>query len=113
MITTKRKPPTTLGTCGKKLWSSIIAEFEIAESHSLALLEKVCIQADRCESARKEIAKTGISILDRYGCLKENPIIATERQAINLMRLCLRELCLDSEVATGDDFRIARTRDYK
>jgi phage terminase small subunit len=66
---------------------------------SLALLTAAAEQLQRAEAARKTISVDGVTILDRFGRPKEHPACVTERAAVNLFRLLIREMGLDTEAA--------------
>ena len=89
-----KKTPPGLGASGRKFWRKILATFVLDEPHELALLEKACLCEDRITEARKEIAKRGPFIEDRWGALKEHPASKVMKDFAGLqLRLC-RELGL-------------------
>ncbi len=52
---------------------------------------------DRCQQARGEIQKDGITIKDRYSAIKVHPAVAIERDSRLAFARLIRELQLDSE----------------
>ena len=99
-------PPKHLDDAGKQFWLDILDAFDISEPHHLALLTRCSEQLDRISAFRDEIGKTGATVVDRFGQTRANPLLAEERASCNLVRLCLRELNLDS--AEPDAYRLPR-----
>ena len=94
----KRPPkmPSGLGPEGRKHWKASISEFDF-EVHHPPLLESAARQLDRQATARADVEKNGVTILDRFGIAKENPAVAIERQAAMAFVRIMRELNLDAE----------------
>jgi phage terminase small subunit len=89
------RAPTELQEHGKSFWKSIHTDFEVADGHSLELLYRACIQLDRANDAREQIAAKGMTFEDRWGQVRANPAVEQERQAVNLFRLLTREMGMD------------------
>ena len=69
-----------------------------AEDHSDARsTDPAARQLDRQATARADVEKNGVTILDRFGIAKENPAVAIERQAAMAFVRIMRELNLDAE----------------
>jgi P27 family predicted phage terminase small subunit len=90
------KAPSHLSQATRVWWSSIVSSYEL-EGHHLRLLQACCESWDRCEEARKILAKQGLTIAGSRGGLQAHPAVQIERDARTLFVRCLRELDLDSE----------------
>lgn len=89
------KPPKTLGSAGRSLWRSLLADFEIDDNASLELLERACLAADRAEEARVAIKRTGGAVIvDADGRPTRNPGVVIERDATMTLLSCLKLLGL-------------------
>lgn len=100
---TTHKPPKHLTAATKRWWASVNSEYAL-EDHHRRLLTLAAESWDRCEQARKAIAKHGLTFDDRFGQPRSRPEIAIERDnRIGFARL-LRELALDVD-APADDSR--------
>lgn len=87
--------PRHLGTVSRRLWRSVVAEYELAPHH-LALLERACEALDRIREAQAAIAADGAYIPGRFG-LKAHPGLAVEAQCRIAFARIVRELGLDIE----------------
>ena len=91
-------PKTPAGLCktAGDFFRSIVGEY-VLEDHHLRLLTEAAWMLHRAEEARKQIAKEGATVKDRFGQPKEHPSIAIERgSGLAYLRL-RRELNLDVE----------------
>jgi hypothetical protein len=89
-------PPATLGPSGCVLWRSILAQYDIADSGGLSILEQACSAADiaaECASAR---AEHGPLIRTANGP-KDHPLLRHELAARALIGRLLARLNLDVE----------------
>jgi phage terminase small subunit len=75
----------------------VLGEFTFESDHQYQLLGSACAMLDRIDAARTDIAERGTLTADRFSILRENPSLATERQAANSFRLLCRELGLASD----------------
>ena len=73
-----RHPPKTLQEKGRDFWKSVMVEWDLEESHDLALLEQAATCLDRIESAR--------SALDKDGEYSENKGIIVAHPALKVAR---------------------------
>ena len=92
----REKPPEHLTSESKKLWRTIVADYEIdapAEMVLVATLEA----RDRRDQARAELAKSGVTVEDRFGQLKASPWVAIERDSATTMMRGFRLLGFDQE----------------
>jgi len=96
-----------LGKSGQAYYDQLTSEFDFREA-DLPLVFSCCELLDRLVAIRAEIAKTGISVKDRYGSLKPNPLLEHERSTTLAMARVWRELGLGSGDAT-----ITLQRGYK
>lgn len=95
------KAPATLGTVGKQFWNNVVADYDLQDGHHLRLLENACLCLDRATAAGREIRKHGITTKNRFGELRENPAVNTERQSMQVFRQTIRELGLDVDPASA------------
>jgi phage terminase small subunit len=80
---TPLKPPRHLKAAGKALWNDIVRQYRIADGASLALVTTAAEALDRIRDAQAAIRKHGALVADRYGGLKQNPMLSALR-ALNL-----------------------------
>lgn len=92
------KPPPTLKPAGKKLWTQITTEFAITDAAGLCLLQSACEACDLIAAAEAVIDRDGMTLADRYGCIRAHPLLATIRGAHGNLVRALRSLNLDEEV---------------
>lgn len=76
------KPPASAGVEGRRLWRSVLAEFELS-GHELAVLRQAVRAADRCEALAGVLEETGLTTTTAHGGLKLNPV-ASELRACEL-----------------------------
>jgi hypothetical protein len=85
------RAPEGAGREGRRLWSSVLAEFELS-GHELTVLRQAVRAADRCEQLAEVLAETGLTQLTAHGAVKLNPVAAELRSAE--LGLCRLLLCL-------------------
>jgi len=83
--------PDGAGREGRRLWSSVLAEFELS-GYELSILRQAVRAADRCEALAGALAETGLTQLTAHGAVKLNPVAAELRAAE--LGLCRLLLCL-------------------
>ncbi len=93
----KNGPPKHLSTESKKLWRAIVDEYTIADAAGLKILAVALEAYDRAQTARQQIDKDGMTIIDRWGQRKPHPLIACERDARAAFLSGLKALNLDLE----------------
>lgn len=76
-----RKPPSSLGDHGSRLWREMVREHNIDGAAGLAILRQVCEAADRAESLKARIAADGEVITTVDGGLKDHPALRHEQNA--------------------------------
>lgn len=94
--------PKSWANDARKLWRWVHETFMLDEHHE-CLLRRACEMLTRADEAREIVAKEGLATRDRYGCLKPNPLLESERAATNAARLLLRELHLDGSAPSSID----------
>jgi len=100
-------PPRGTGVAGRKLWTSIVASFDLDE-HELVLLRQATRTVDLLEQLETEITSGGAMVQSPQGW-KANPACVEARaQRITLARL-LAALRLPAG-ETGDEQANARPR---
>jgi hypothetical protein len=84
------RPPAGLKATGKKLWQSVLNDYELsdAERH---VLELAAIAADRMTMAQAEIDANGLLLEGRYGP-RLNPAVPIERDSRAAVLAHLRAL---------------------
>ena len=76
--TNQYQPPSDLHRTGRDLWQTILHEYEIDDSGSLALLVEACRAADRAEQCAKVIERDGPLITSANGNIKDHPLLKVE-----------------------------------
>ncbi len=95
-MTTTPKPPAQLKAAGRRFYNEIAAEWEQG-THERLLLVAACEQIDIAESCRKTITAEGLTITTAKGARKENPAVATMRQATRLLHSLIRQMGFTEE----------------
>ena len=85
------RAPEGAGREGRRLWTSVLGEFELS-GHELSVLRQAVRAADRCEALAAALAETGLTQLTAHGAVKLNPLAAELRSAE--LGLCRLLLCL-------------------
>jgi hypothetical protein len=85
------RAPEGAGREGRRLWSSVLAEFDLS-GHELTVLRQAARAADRCEALAAALAETGLTQRTAHGAVKLNPLAAELRSAE--LGLCRLLLCL-------------------
>ena len=91
------KPPEHLSKDARVLWKRLVDEYGIVDSGGLAILRAGIEAFDRSQCARVLIDKHGLVIKDRFGAIKQNPLISCERDARAAFLQALKQLNLDLE----------------
>ena len=87
------KPPRHLSSEAKRLWRSIVNDYQLEDRHKV-LLTLACEALDRLREAQATITAEGAYIEGRYG-RKSHPAIAVERDSRLAFARLARELGLD------------------
>lgn len=83
---TKPRTPAGLDAAGKRLWSAICADFELAE-HELAQLAEACFIRDRIVELRDLVTRDGTMIASSQGMRLHPGIAEIRAQQLTLARL--------------------------
>ncbi len=96
---TKRipSPPAGLAPAGRRLWRSVLADFDLAE-HELTLLREACRVADLCAGLAAVVAAEGVIATTRLGEQKVHLAVVELRQ----QRIVLARLVVALRVPIGD-----------
>jgi hypothetical protein len=86
------EPPAELGVYGSKLWRDVLAEWDISDAASLAVLEQAAQAYDTAERLRRQIQVSGDEIALPGGSMKANPLIMVEIAARSLVARLLGRL---------------------
>lgn len=79
--------PRGSGTEGRKLWRSILQEYDLAE-HEVALLVRACRVADTCAALQEVVDRDGPLTTTRLGEVKASAaVVELRQQSIVLARL--------------------------
>jgi P27 family predicted phage terminase small subunit len=98
-LTTQRtpQPPKHLSPATRAWWRQLVAEYGF-EAHEMRLLQGCCEAWDRCQQAREEVARDGLTVTTAKGGIRAHPAIGIERDSRLAFARMLRELRL-SDVA--------------
>ena len=91
-----REPPAHLSPSAAQWWKSTVERF-ILEEHHLRLLQLCCEAWDEVQTARKQLARDGMTVMRDDGSIRSHPCIAIERDARLAVARLVRELDLDTE----------------
>jgi phage terminase small subunit len=86
-------PPPHLSPSTQRWWETVLERY-VLEEHHLRLLQLCCESWDRCQAAREQLAREGLTTPGRNG-VKSHPCIAVERDARLAVARLIRELDLD------------------
>lgn len=92
--TPKFKVPAHLAKETAKWWKAVVGDWDL-ESHHIRLLTLAAESWDRCQQARKRLAKHGLTYTDRFDQPRSRPEIGIERDSRIAFVRILRELDLD------------------
>lgn len=96
----EKQAPAHLEPATAAWWESVVADFEL-EPHHVRMLTLAAESWDRCQQAREEIAKHGLTFTDRLGTPRSRPECAIERDSRIAFARLIRELNLDIEAPEG------------
>jgi P27 family predicted phage terminase small subunit len=88
-----------------RLWWEHVASMWTLEQHHLRLLTQAGNSWDRCEQARKLLAKDGLTVPTKDGGVRAHPAVRIEAEARISFCRCLRELDLDVEPPASERSR--------
>jgi P27 family predicted phage terminase small subunit len=90
------RPPAHLQPAGRAFYRKIAEEWEQGP-HEETLLVAACDQLDIIDSCKASIAEDGLTITTVKGALRENPAVATMRQATRLLQSLVRQMDLTED----------------
>jgi len=108
MTPNRRRAPEGLDKAGRRVWSAILAEFELDE-RELLVLEQAARQADSVAALEAEIADSGLLSLGSRGQTRLSPTITELRQS----RLALTKLLGDLALPAPDEEMLPSRRGRK
>jgi phage terminase small subunit len=95
MVNHKRRvAPRELSESSKELWREIVYGWELEEYHERTLTQAL-LSLDRAEQARQILDSDGLTVVDRFGQIKEHPLVSVERLNRLAYARLIRELGLD------------------
>lgn len=83
---TGARVPSGLGAAGRRLWRSVVDEFELAE-HELAQLEEACRTRDMIVILRAQLSGDGLMIASSQGARLHPAVAEIRAQQLTLARL--------------------------
>ena len=100
-VATMLEPPAVpdgLGESGQKLFSAVMAQYNITDAGGRELLKQAAQAADRCERLRKIINTDGEIVQGKDGApAKEHPLLRSEVAMKSFLTRTLARLNLDME----------------
>lgn len=108
---TDPKAPRHLQAATRRWWRSVVEDYQL-EEHHVRLLTLAGEAWDRCQEARRALARHGMTYTDRFGAPKARPEVAIERDARTGFARLLRELDLDVDPPAAERSRPAQLRRY-
>ena len=92
-------PPPSVSEAIASWWRGVQDEYSITDPAGIKLLEQAALALHRAEQARLAIERDGLTVTDRFGCVKHHPLLPHLRDAESSFRSSLRDLRLDAEPA--------------
>ena len=89
--------PKHLSAEAKKIFKGLVEEYQIQDVAGLRILQAALESFDRATRARKEIDKTGMCVMDKFGQVKPHPLLACERDSRAAFLAGLKALNLEIE----------------
>jgi len=86
MTMSTTRAPTGLKCPGKRLWASVVAEFELAE-HEAAQLAEACFIRDRIDQLRRQVVIDGLMIGSSQGVRLHPAVPEVRAQQLALARI--------------------------
>jgi P27 family predicted phage terminase small subunit len=78
MVSAPPPPPEHLSASAAAWWRTTTERF-VLEAHHLKLLQLACESWDRCQAARAQLDKDGLTVASERGDVRPHPCIAIER----------------------------------
>ena len=89
--------PEALSVEARSWWKRLAKEYDISDEAGLLLLQTALEAFDRMRTAQAAIAEDGVTIKDRWGQVKQHPLLAVERDSRAGMLAAIKSLSLDLE----------------
>lgn len=90
------RPPQHLSTESKRLWRSVLADYELERRHAAILCSDLGAM-DRKRQAPALLDAEGLTVADRCGTARSHPAAVIERDSRIAFLRAMRELGLDLE----------------
>jgi hypothetical protein len=102
MAATVPRAPAGTGPAGRKLWRSVLADFDLG-AHETLILVQACHVADTCEALQEVIGRDGPMLAGADGPRTHPACRELRQQRITLARLivCLRVPLGDEDAGEG------------
>jgi phage terminase small subunit len=88
----------------QRWFEEVTAEY-LLEAHHVRLLLLACLAWDRASQAREQLARDGLTFVDRLGSIRSNPANGIEDASRTAFARLVRELNLDVEGPTEERSR--------
>ena len=89
--------PSHLSDEAREWWDNLTAEYGIEDEAGRLLLQSAMEAFDRVRDAQAAITRDGVTVADRFGQIKNHPMLTAERDARAQMLTALKQLNLDVE----------------
>jgi hypothetical protein len=99
----KAKTPVGLKVPGKRLWTAVLAEYDL-EMHEELLLLQACRCADRLDQMATELATASLTVVNHRGDEVANPLLTESRQ----QAIVLSRLLASVRLPSGDEGDLSR-----
>jgi hypothetical protein len=90
------RPSRSLGEHGQRLWSHVVAEYEVGDAAGIELLTQACQAVDRAEALAGHVAEDGEIVRTPNG-IKAHPAIREELACRGFVVRTLQKLGLNYE----------------
>ena len=89
-------PPRGLSDAARRLWRSILTEYDIPDAPRRSILEAGLRSFDRAEAARQILDREGAVVKDRWNQSKVHPASIIERDSRAAYLSALKQLAFDT-----------------
>jgi hypothetical protein len=103
MTTSRAKTPDGLAAPGKRLWLSVVNEFQL-DTHEELLLLQACRCADRLDAMAKELRSSPLTVENHRGDQVTHPLLTESRQ----QSIVLTRLLASIRLPSGDEADVRR-----
>ncbi len=95
------RPPAGLSLAGRTLWTRLQSEYNVCDAAGLAVLEQAMRSFERCEAARRQLDREGITFKDRWGQRRPHPALPVERDSRAAMLQAIKQLGVEIPEGEG------------